>query len=241
MARVSASLESICEINGYHLLGARLEDDKLYCLLSLKPDHVVSTIARTVKGNISREFNLQMPPGGDRSVWSIGYYVGSRGKASRLSAQKYLDRQGEHHGIRQETVRELMRWINPDGPQLQASHVTFDLSYHVVLATHRRAEVFDDEIAPGHFSCMVDVADTNGFYIERMSLLYDHIHALIKLKPSQAIRDCVEELMNGSWRFMNDRYAGVLKYSGAYDLWTQSFYVSTVGNATTAQVKAFLG
>jgi len=79
-----------------------------------------------------------------------------------------------------------------------------------------------------------------GFYIERMSLLYDHIHALLKITPSLCIRDCVEDLMNKTWRFMMDRYEGVLKNTGAYNVWTQSFYVSTVGHSTTAQVKSFL-
>jgi len=73
-----------------------------------------------------------------------------------------------------------------------------------------------------------------------MSLLYDHIHLLVKTTPSLSIRSCVEDVMNHSWRFMMDRYSGVLKNTGGYNVWTESFYVSTVGQATTAQIKNFL-
>jgi REP element-mobilizing transposase RayT len=73
-----------------------------------------------------------------------------------------------------------------------------------------------------------------------MSLLYGQIHALVKIAPSLCIRDCVQDLMNKSWWLMMDRYENVLKNTDAYNVWTQSFYVSTVGRSTTAQVKSIL-
>jgi len=190
---------------------------------------------------MAREFNLQFPSTSrDRSVWSIGYYVGSVGKASKISAQRYIDNQGKHHGIRDLASREVMRWSNPHPPRLRAAHATFELSYHVVLVTTARISVFDQYIAPKLFNAMVAISETEGFYIERASLLYDHIHMLIKLTPSLSVRACIQEMMAGTWRFMMERYTGVLKNTGAYNLWTESFYVSTVGHATTAQIKSFL-
>jgi putative transposase len=237
--QLAASLESICDHNKYHLLGHSIEDDRLYCLISLKPDDIVRAAARTLKSNLAREFNLVEPAKGS-ALWSIGYYVGSVGKASKKSAQHYIDSQGEHHGIRDKNSREIMRWVNPEPPELRAAHVTFDLTYHLVLVTSARVDLFDEYVAPGLFQAMRDISGAKGFYIERMSLLYDHIHLLVKITPSLAIRGCVEDLMNKSWRLMMDRYEGVLKNTGAYNVWTQSFYVSTVGHSTTAQVKSFL-
>jgi putative transposase len=209
--------------------------------VSLKADHVVSQVARTLKSNLARRFNLDLREK-DRNhpLWSIGYYAGSVGKASKTSAQRYIDNQGEHHGIRNKTSREIMRWVNPELADLTAEHSTFDLSYHTVLVASKRTDVFDQYIAPQLFKVITEVARANGFYIERMSLLYDHIHLLVKTTPSLSIRSCVEDVMNHSWRFMMDRYSGVLKNTGGYNVWTESFYVSTVGQATTAQIKNFL-
>lgn len=240
-ARLTAALEPVCNHSKYHLLGHTVERDRLYCLVSLKADHVISQVARTLKSNLARRFNLDLPEK-DRNhpLWSIGYYVGSVGKASKTSAQRYIDNQGEHHGIRNKASREIMRWVNPELADLTAEHATFDLSYHVVLVASKRIDVFDQYIAPHLFKDMTDLAPAKGFYIERMSLLYDHIHLLVRITPSSSIRSCVEDLMNHSWRFMMDRYAGVLKSTGNYNVWTESFYVSTVGKATTAQIKSFL-
>jgi REP element-mobilizing transposase RayT len=236
---LASSLESVCDHSKFHLLGHSIESDRIYCLVSLRPDDVVSSVARTLKTNLAREFNLKTRAE-DRTLWSIGYYVGSVGKASKASAQQYIDNQGEHHGIRSKESRELLRWLNPEPSKLRAQHATFDLSYHVVLVTSGRTEVFDEYIAPNLFAAMTSVSERGGFYIERMSLLHDHIHALVKMTPSHSIQSCVEDMMNHSWTFMMDRYEGVLKNTGAYNVWSQSFYVSTVGHATTAQVKSFL-
>jgi putative transposase len=198
-----------------------------------------------VKTNLARQFNQRFPELAssfkDRSLWSIGYYVGSVGKASKKAAQQYIDNQGPHHGVRDKEAIEIMRWVNPKPPNLRAAHATFDLSYHVVLVTTGRREVFDKDIAPEFFEALVKFSEDQGFYIERMSLLSDHMHLLVKLVPSMSIEACVLGLMNHSWQFMTERYYGVLKATGAYNVWTESFYVSTVGEATTAQIKSFLG
>jgi len=47
--------------------------------------------------------------------------------------------------------------------------------------------------------------------------------------------------MNHSWRFMTHRYSGVPEEHEAYNVWTESFYASTVRHATTAQINAFFG
>lgn len=123
------SLDSICKQSKYRLLGHRLEDNRLYCLVSLKPDDAVSAVARTLKSNLAREFNLRYPDAGrDSSLWSIGYYVGGVGKASKKSAERYISSQGEHHGIRDKVSREIMRWVNPEAANMRAAHVTFDLN-----------------------------------------------------------------------------------------------------------------
>jgi len=234
-------LDLICERNHYHRLGHNVQNDRLYCLLSLKPEHTVSTVAGVVKSNLAREFNLRF---GNRDktepLWSIGYYVRSVGKASRKATEQYIRDQGEHHGIRKEQVREIMRWVNPEPHGLRSAHVTFDISYHLVLVTSARAQVFDQYNAADFFRAMAGFADAGGLYIERMSLLDDHIHLLIRTTPSVAIRDRVEDLMNNSCQYLSDKYPGILKNTGAYNVWTQSFYVSTVGDATTAQIKTFL-
>ena len=160
--------------------------------------------------------------------------------ARRLSSILITNNQAEHHGIRNKQTAEIMRWVNPKPCSLQAAHADFDLSYHLVLVTSRRKDVFDEVIAPGLFRRLADYGEAEGFHLERMSLLPDHTHLLVKITPSANIKTSVLGLMNDSWEFMNERYAGVLKGADAYQLWTESFYIGTVGDRTTAMIKSFL-
>ena len=47
-------------------------------------------------------------------------------------------------------------------------------------------------------------------------------------------------LMNNSWAMMNRRFWGVLDQTGAWGVWDPSFYAGTIGDVTTAEVKAYL-
>jgi len=241
---LAQTLSSICERNNYHLLEQRTDQRMFYCLLSLRPEHTISDVARTSKTNLSREFNTRFAALASsfkqNALWSRGYFVRSVGKASRKAAEMYIHNQAEHHGTRSEKSIEITRWINLQQPNLSVLHATFDLSYHVVLVTAGRRDVFDEDIAPALFKTVAEHAEEGGFYVERMSLLPDHIHLLIRITPSHRVKECVIAIMNHSWQFMADRYQGVLKNTGAYDLWESSCYIGTVGEATTAQIKNFL-
>jgi putative transposase len=241
---LAQTLSSICERNNYHLLEQRTDQRMFYCLLSLRPEHTISDVARTSKTNLSREFNTRFAALASsfkqNALWSRGYFVRSVGKASRKAAEMYIHNQAEHHGTRSEKTIEITRWINLQQPNLSVLHATFDLSYHVVLVTAGRRDVFDEDIAPALFKTVAEHAEEGGFYVERMSLLPDHIHLLIRITPSHRVKECVIAIMNHSWQFMADRYQGVLKNTGAYDLWESSCYIGTVGEATTAQIKNFL-
>jgi len=242
---LSSSLIAICDNKDYHLLEHRIEANKLFCLVSLRPDHIIAEVCRVLKGNLSREFNLQFPELAnsfkDRALWAQGYYVRSIGKASRKAAQQYIDNQGEHHGIRNKQAVEIMRWVNPKPYNLRAAHADFDLSYHLVLVATGRKDIFDEYVAPALFQQLASYSESEGFYIERMSLLSDHAHLLVKTTPTMSVKACVLGLMNDSWKFMSERYRGVLKATKGYDLWTGSFYIGTVGDRTTALIKSFLG
>ena len=74
-----------------------------------------------------------------------------------------------------------------------------------------------------------------------MSVLPDHIHLLFEALPSISVADCALSLVNNTLHWMEKNYWGVLKQTGAWDVWQPSFYAGTVGEYTTAQVKRFLG
>ena len=73
-----------------------------------------------------------------------------------------------------------------------------------------------------------------------MSLLPDHMHMIIEGIPSVRVEEYALAIMNNAQYWMTKQYAGVLKETGAWDVWQPSYYAGTVGEFTTAQVSSFL-
>jgi len=147
-----------------------------------------------------------------------------------------------HHGYRGAWTQRL-RFKNPEfkSPAFKPAHCVCMLNYHVVLATERRAQVFDEVIAPRLFDYILTIGAKRGFAVDRVSVLPDHVHLLIEALPNVSIYDCALGLMNNASYWMDKNYSGVVKQTGAWGVWQPSFYAGTVGEYSTAQVRRFLG
>ena len=95
--------------------------------------------------------------------------------------------------------------------------------HHLVFETERHAAVFDDVAG----SSLIE-----DFQIAQIRVLPDHCHLRVCLLPAMSVSECVLLLMNNSWAMMNRRFWGVLDHTG---------YAATIGDVTTAEVKAYLG
>ena len=244
-ALLTDTVQDVCDREEYHLLDSQLTANRFRLLVSLKPNQTISRVVRMLKGNLSRRFSLTFP---DRlaqrrlkTLWAGGYYATSSGKVNLAAARSYLDSQASHHGYRGKWTDGL-KFINPNfkSPVFKLAHCACTLAYHVVLATQRRTPVFDDTIAKRLFPYALTIGAKRGFAIDRMSVLPDHIHFLFEALPSVSVAECVSALMNNTVHWMEKHYWGVLKQTGAWDVWQPSFYAGTVGKYKTAQVKSFL-
>lgn len=238
-------LANVCTEEGYHLLETDIADDRLRLLVSLKPSQTVAHTAKMLKGNLDREFSLVFPEELSRNqvrkLWARGYFGRSSGKVNLERARKYVERQVTHHGYRGEWT-EPLTYRNPTfkSPAFPLSHSFCLLNYHVVLVTQTRIPVFDESIAPGLFQYAMKIGTKHGFAIERMGLLPDHMHLILEAKSDTCVEECARALLENTRYWMERYYLGVLKESGAWNVWQPSFYAGTVGEYTTAQVKRFL-
>ena len=242
---VDGALREAADREDYHVLETQVATDHLRLLLSLKPEQTISRAVMMLKGNISRQFSVACPGRlaelRMKSPWAKGYYAASSGKVDVASARAYVESQVSHHGYRGEWTDGL-KYSNPNfqSPAFTLDHCACRLAYHLVFVMKWRASVFDDSIAQRLFPYVVAVGAKRGFAVEKMSVLPDHIHLLIEALPTVSIVACALSILNNTFHWMETNYSGVLKQTGAWDVWQPSFYAGTVGDYTTAQVKRFL-
>jgi REP element-mobilizing transposase RayT len=233
-----AALSDICQRHDYHLLQAKVYPDHLRCLLSLRPTQTISTVVQTIKANTSRECGAalsQAPP-----LWERGYLARSVGRVRVATVKQYLDMQAEHHGYDLRLRPPVFRYRAEQPVGLTAAHASFELNHHLVFATRRRMGVFDSGIGETLSEYWLRVANKRGFAIDRISIVPDHIHLLVRIVPKMSIEECALSLLNNGQYFVGKLAPHVLVQAGLEGLWQPSAYAGTTGQVTTALMKTFL-
>ena len=230
----------------YHLLESNITESHLRLLLSMKPEQTVSRAVKMLKGNLAREFGTSFPQQLKihqcNSLWAKGYFARSSGKVNLDQARKYVEEQVSHHGYVGEWTKAL-KFHNDafKSPAFEMDHCFTMLNYHLVLATQNRIPLFDESIAPRLFDYVMTIGRKHNFDVDRVGLLPDHVHMIIEATPNTSVEQCVLALLNNTQHWMEKHYSGVLKQTGAWNVWQPSFYAGTVEEYSTAQVKRFLG
>jgi putative transposase len=242
---IHETLGDVCRREQYHLLQSDIDPNFLRLLLSLRPDQSISSTVRKLKGNLDHQFRMKLPPRlllpGANKLWAKGYFARTSGKVDIDAARQYVDSQTEHHGYSGEWTKAL-NYKNPKfrSPMFNLDHCVCTLNYHLVLATHRRLPLFDETVAPRLFDYVERVGLKHEFAIDRIGLLPDHMHLVIEASPKVSVEECARALIANTQHWMTKNYYGVLKNTGAWDVWQPSFYAGTVGEYSTAQIKHFL-
>lgn len=236
---ISECLSEVCQTHDYHLLKSRVYDDHIRCIVSLRPEHVISRVINIAKSNVSRQFCAAMniePP-----LWATGYLARSTGRVSIQTAKEYLSKQSEHHGYSNRLNPPVYRFRETNSVQLTASHSSFELAHHIVLATQYRRGVFDAGTGRDLISYWIRVAGKRGFAIDQATVLPDHVHLIVRIVPSISVEQAVLSLMNNAQHWIGLNHPQFLIQAGIDRLWQDSAYAGACGTVTTAQLKAFLG
>jgi putative transposase len=237
-AFVSDVLADVCDRQRYHLLQSSLAPDHLRLLISLRPDQSVSETIRALKGNVQNEFRKVQ---NIRSLWARGYFARSSGSVDLVRVRSYVDSQVSHHGYSGEWTRSLkFRNSAYTSPSFKFDHSLSILNYHFVFVTQNRLAVLDETIAPRLFEHLLHLGKEHLFAIDRVGVLPDHMHVLLEGVPNKSVDEYALAILNNMSCWMEQNYYGVLKETGAWNVWQPSYYVGTVGEYTSAQVSRFL-
>jgi putative transposase len=235
---LTSTLNEICGRHDYHLLQAKVYPDHLRCLLSLRPAQAISTVIQKIRANSSRECSAALsvaPP-----LWERGYLARSVGRMRAATVQQYLDEQAEHHGYSLRLRPPVFCYHAEQPVILTGAHARFELDHHLVFATRYRVGVFDSALGEALCQYWLSVANKRGFAIDRISIVPDHIHLLVRIKPKMSIEECALLLLNNGQYFVGKRAPHTLVQAGIEGLWQASAYAGTTGQMTTVLLKKFL-
>jgi len=86
------------------------------------------------------------------------------------------------------------------------AHTKHKLRYHIVWIPKYRKRVLIGKLARRLHELLYQAAEVNGWCIEELSIVEDHIHMLIQVKPDKAIAYVVQILKGGTSKVLRAEF-----------------------------------
>jgi putative transposase len=117
-------------------------------------------------------------------------------------------------------------------------NIVYSCKYHVVWCPKYRRAVLVKGVDSRLKAIIVEVvAETRSELIE-LEVMPDHIHLLVEVDPQFGIHKLVKAIKGRSSRLLREEFPGLR--SRLPSLWTNSYFVSTVGGSPLAVVKQYI-
>jgi putative transposase len=118
------------------------------------------------------------------------------------------------------------------------NNVVYSCKYHVVWCPKYRRKVLIDGVDVRLKEILHEVVgETTGEILE-IEVMPDHVHVLVEIDPQYGIAKLVRNMKGRSSRFLRQEFPWLK--SRLPTLWTNSYFVSTVGGATISIVKQYI-
>lgn len=116
--------------------------------------------------------------------------------------------------------------------------VTFDCKFHVVWCPKYRRKVLVTGVDDRLKAILAEVCRERDAIILEQEVMPDHVHLLVDCDPQFGIHRLVKLLKGRSSRVLRDEFPWLR--SRLPTLWTNSYFVSTVGGAPLVIVKKYI-
>jgi putative transposase len=117
-------------------------------------------------------------------------------------------------------------------------NVVYSCKYHVVWCPKYRRPVLVNGVDDRLKAILREVADKTGSEIIELEVMPDHVHVLVEVDPQYGIHLLIKQMKGRSSRLLRQEFPGLR--SRLPTLWTNSYFVSTVGGSPLAVVKQYI-
>ena len=118
------------------------------------------------------------------------------------------------------------------------NNVVYSCKYHVVWCVKYRRKVLHGDIEFRLKELVKEVCDELQSELIELECDEDHIHVLVEVDPQFGIHRLVKQMKGRSSRLLRQEF-GMLR-TKLPTLWTNSYFVSTVGGAPLTVIKKYI-
>ena len=117
-------------------------------------------------------------------------------------------------------------------------HVVYSSKYHVVWCPKYRRKVLIGVVAARLERILRDLCEELEAEVIALEIMPDHVHLLVEVHPQFGVHRLVRRLKGASSRYLRQEFPALK--SRLPTLWTNSYFVSTVGGAPLSVIKQYV-
>ena len=121
------------------------------------------------------------------------------------------------------------------------THHVFRIMYHFVWIPKYRHKVFHEPYRSDLKSIIEKIGYDYNIEIIELEIPVDHIHMVVRSEPKVSPADIMQVIKSISAREFFKRHRAIKKrYFWGGKLWTQSYFVETIGNANEEVIRKYV-
>ncbi|KZS76367.1 transposase [Mycobacterium kansasii] len=118
------------------------------------------------------------------------------------------------------------------------ANIAFQCAYHVVWCPKYRRKVIGGRMERRLKEIIVEVIEEKGAWLIEMETMPDHVHLLVEVDPQYGVHKLVKAIKGRSSRLLREEFPWLR--SRLPSLWTNSYFVATVGGAPLSVIKRYV-
>lgn len=122
----------------------------------------------------------------------------------------------------------------------KASHVQYDIEYHIVWTTKYRYKVLTGKIAERARELIRQSCNSMDVTIIRGSIGKEHVHILVSCPPSISVSKLVQQLKGKTSRVLLSEYKELKKRYWGQHLWGVGYFCRSVGTVTRDIIRDYI-
>ena len=118
------------------------------------------------------------------------------------------------------------------------NNFVYSCKYHVIWCPKYRRKVLVGDVAERLETLVREAAAEQQSDIIELEVMPDHVHLLIEVDPQYGMHRLVKQIKGNSSRVLRQEFPKIK--SRLPTLWSNSYFVSTVGGAPLAAIKQYI-
>ena len=120
------------------------------------------------------------------------------------------------------------------------AHTKHRLKYHLVWIPKYRKRVLRGKLVTRLRELLHEACDVNGWEIEELKVMTDHVHILIQIKPNKSVSKVLQILKGGTSRVIREEFPELKEFLWGDSLWADGYFAETVGIAQEEMIKRYI-